>query len=81
MTVDPTRSSAAARSRRYRQRKRDGVTRIILDLHADTLAGLNKHGLMPRACLVDGEAVAAVVSLLIYAASKGGLRLTPERLA
>ena len=78
MTDQPLPTSAAERSRRYRERRRAGVHLINFEIDAPTLKGLIALGFVAaddsrnRDCIEDG------ISMLMQAVSEGGVTISEE---
>ena len=71
----PIVTSPAARSRRYRQRQRDGWRVIKLPVHDEYVRALVSHRFLEEADVDDREKVAAAVDLFLFVLSKGAVKI------
>ena len=71
--TEGTESSSSARSKRYRERKKDGRVVVRLEIDASTRAGLVRYGLLAPSDTGKREEVAGAVGLLLDGISRRGL--------
>ena len=74
MTQETAFSSSASRSRRYRQRRREGVFVVPVEVGAPALNGLVRYGLID-ADNVTRDEISFALEILLDAVSKGAIDL------
>ena len=81
--ADPTvdTSPAAARSRRYRARRRDGWRVVTLAVHDSWIDALVTHRLLNEADAADREKVAAAVDLFLFVLAEGAVEIDRDHFA
>ncbi len=67
--------SPAARSRRYRQRRRDGWRVIKLPVHQEYVDALVDHSFLAEGDADDRQKIAAAVDLLLFVLAAGAIEI------
>ena len=77
MTV-PTVTSAAARSRLYRQRQRDGWRVLQVNVHQEYVDALIDHSLLAEGDADDRKKVAEAVDLFLFCLREGAIKINTD---
>ena len=77
----PTATSPAARSRRYRQRQRDGWRVIEVPVHDAFVRALVNHRLLDETDADDREKVAEAVDLFLFCLADGAVEIDRDHFA
>ena len=70
MTDKTDTSPLAARSRRYRQRRRKGTVVLRVEVDVETLASLVRYGVLDQRDIHDRDKVGGAVSVILDGVSK-----------
>ena len=81
MTEQSSPSSSAARSLRYRARKRDNVHLITVTVDEALLNGLVSYGFVHEADSEDRDCIENGLELLMCAVAEGGIDVSEEWIA
>ena len=81
MTDHPLPMTPAERSRRYRERRRDGVHLINLEVDEQMVRGLVKLGLIDLAAGKDRDQIEETLTFLVEAIAEDGIQFTDEFMA
>ncbi len=74
-------SPTAARSRRYRQRQREGWRVVKLPVHDEWADALVSHGFLDESDFDDREKVAEAVDLLLFCLADGAIEIDTKHFA
>ena len=74
-------TTGAARSRRYRARRRDGWRVVTLAVHDSWVEALVTHRLLDETDVDDREKVAAAIDLFLFVLSEGAVEIDRDHFA
>ena len=74
-------AAGAARSRRYRQRQRDGWRVVKVPVHDEYVRALVSHRLLDETDVDDREKVAAAVDLFLFVLADGAIKINSGHFA
>ncbi len=80
MAEQLTAASSAARSRRYRQRQREGLRVVSLPVYEDYAAALTDYGFLDEANANDREKVAEAIGELLFCLTQGVVEIDLDHL-
>ena len=78
MNTQPLPASAAERSRRYRERRRDNTPLISIEIDAPILKGLVSLGFIAADDSRDRDCIEDGLIMLMQAVSEGGVTISEE---
>ena len=81
MTEQLTATSSAARSRRYRQRQRDGWLVLPVSVHQAYVDALVDHCFLDEADADDRGKVAEAIDLFLFVLADGAVKIDPDHFA
>ena len=71
-------SSSVERSRRYRQRKREGAILVPVETSAGAIDGLVRHGLLDQTDIGDRDKIGNAIALILEGLSKNAVSFEPS---
>ena len=71
-------TTGAARSRRYRARRRDGWRIIEVSVHAEYVRALVTHRLLAETDATNREKVASAIDLLLFCLADGAIEIDSD---
>ena len=81
MTEQIAATSSADRSRRYRQRRRDGWRVVKLPVHDEYVDALVNHAFLAEGDADDREKVAEAIDLFLFVLAEGAVEIDYDRFA
>ena len=81
MTEQITATSSADRSRRYRQRQREGWRVVKLPVHDEYVDALVDHHFLAEGDADDREKVGEAIDLLLFCLAEGAVEINADHFA